>query len=108
MIRRIHQLLEVQQTRDQVLDRAHDYQLRIKRAFDKKVKKGDFQLGDLVLKWDAPRQERGKHNKFESLWIGPFTISEVFSNNTYRLQDLEGEEVFNGPVNGNFLKKCFT
>jgi hypothetical protein len=60
-----------------------------------------------VLKWDAPRQDRGKHNKFNALWIGPFKISEVFLNNTYRLQDLEGEEVFNGLVNGHFLKKCF-
>jgi hypothetical protein len=46
-------------------------------------------------------------DKFEALWIGPFKISEVFSNNTYRLQDLEGEEVFNSPVNGHFPKKCF-
>jgi hypothetical protein len=60
-----------------------------------------------VFKWDAPKQHRGKNNKFESLWIRPFKISEVFSNNTYRLQDLKSEEVFNGPVNGNFLKKCF-
>jgi hypothetical protein len=61
-----------------------------------------------VLKWDAPRQERGKHNKFDTLCIGPFKISAVFSNKTYRLQDLEGEEVFNGPVNEHFLKKCFS
>jgi hypothetical protein len=64
-------------------------------------------MGDLVLKWDAPKQDKGKHDKFEALWIGPFKIYEVFSNNTYRLQDLKGQEVFNGPVNGHFLKKCF-
>jgi hypothetical protein len=102
MIRRIHQLVEVQQTREQVMDRAHDHQQRIKQAFDRKARKEDFQLGDLVLKWDAPRQDRGKHNKFEALWIGPFKISEVIPNNTYRLQDLEGEEIFGGPVNGHF------
>jgi hypothetical protein len=107
MIRRIHQLVEVQQTREQVMDRAHSHQQKIKQAFDRKVRKEEFQLGDLVLKWDAPRQDRGKHNKFEALWIGPFKISEVFLNNTYRLQDLEGEEVFNGPVNGHFLKEMF-
>ena len=60
-----------------------------------------------MLKWDAPKHDRGKHNKFDALWIEPFKISEVFLNNTYRLQDLEGEEVFNGLVNGHFLKKCF-
>jgi hypothetical protein len=107
MIRRIHQLVEVQQTREQVMDRVHDHQQKIKQAFDRKSSKDDFQLGDLVLKWDAPRQDKGKHGKFESLWIGPFKISETLSNNTYRLQNLEGDEVFSGPVNGHFLKKFF-
>jgi hypothetical protein len=107
MIRRIHQLVEVQQTREQVMDRAHDRQQKIKQAFDRKISKEDFQLGDLVLKWDVPRQDKGKHGKFEALWIGPFKIFETLSNNTYRLQNLEGDEVFSGPVNGHFLKKFF-
>jgi hypothetical protein len=85
MIRRIHQLVEVQQVREQVMIRVQDHQQRIKQVFDKKAKKEEFQVGDLVLKWDAPKQDKGKHGKFESLWIGPFKISEVFLNNTYRL-----------------------
>jgi hypothetical protein len=97
----------VQQTREQLVDKAYDHQLKIKQAFDKKVKKEDFKLGDLVLKWDAPRQDKGKHGKFEALWIGPFKISEVFPNNTFKLQNMENEEVFGGPVNGHFLKKYF-
>ena len=107
MIRRIHQLVEVQQAREQVMIRIQDHQQRIKQVFDKKAKKEEFQIGDLVLKWDAPKQDKGKHGKFEALWIGPFKISEAFSNNTYRLRDLEGEEVFGSLVNGHFLKKCF-
>jgi hypothetical protein len=88
------------------MDMTHNHQQKVKQAFDRKVTKKEFELGDLVLKWDAPRQDRGKHNKFDALWIGPFRITEVFSNNTYKLQDLEGDEFFNGPVNGHFLKKC--
>jgi hypothetical protein len=65
-------------------------------------------LGDLVLKWDAPKQDKGKHGKFEALWIGPFNISELFSNNTYKLQILEDSEFFGGPINGHFLKKYFS
>jgi hypothetical protein len=99
--------VEVQQMREQVVDRIQNQQRRIKQVFDKKAKKEEFRKGDLVLKWDAPKQDKGKHGKFEALWIGPFRISEAFSNNTYRLQDLEGEEVFSSPVNGHFLKKCF-
>jgi hypothetical protein len=61
-----------------------------------------------VLKWDAPKQDKGKHGKFEALCIGPFKISEVFQNDTYKLQNLEDSEVFSGLVNGKFLKKYFS
>jgi hypothetical protein len=107
MIRRIHQLVEVEQAREKAMDRIKDHQQGVKQVFDKNAKKEEFRIGDLVLKWDAPKQDKGKHDKFEALWIGPFKISEVLSNNRYRLQGLEGEEVFNSPVNGHFLKKCF-
>ena len=107
MIRRIHQLVEVQQARQQTVDRIQDHQRKIKQVFDKKAKEERFQIGDLVLKWDAPKQDKGKHDKFEALWVGPFKISEVFSNNTYRLRDLKDQEVSNSLVNGHFLKKCF-
>lgn len=107
MIIRNHQLVEFQQAREQVMGRAHERQQKIKQAFDKKSKKEYFQLGDLVLKWDAPRQDKGKHGKFEALWIGPFKVSKIIFNNTYRLQNLEGNEFFGGPVNGHFLKKYF-
>jgi hypothetical protein len=83
----------------------HKRQQKIKQAFERKVRKEDFQLGYLVLKWDAPRQDKGKHGKFEALWMSPFKVSKVFPNNTYRLQDLEGDKFFGGPVNGHFLKK---
>jgi len=85
MIRRIYQPIEVQQAREQTVDKIQDHQQKIKQVFDRKAKKEWFQIGDLVLKWDAPKQDKGKHSKFEALWIGPFRISETFSNNTYRL-----------------------
>jgi hypothetical protein len=91
MIRRIHQLVEVQQAREQAMIRIQEHQQRIKQVFDKKANKEEFQIGNLVLNWDTPKQDKGKHDKFEALWIRPFRISEVFSNNTYRLQDLESE-----------------
>jgi hypothetical protein len=85
MIMRMHQRMEVQQTREQLFDKAQIHQQKIKEYFDKKVKKEYFQLGDLVLKWDAQRQDKGKHGKFEALWIGPFKFSEVLQNNTFKL-----------------------
>ena len=75
--------------------------------FDKREKVDNFQVGDWVLKWDAVRQDKGKHGMFDSLLIGPFVMVQVHKNNTLRLQNLEGEEVFDGLVNGQFLKLYF-
>jgi hypothetical protein len=94
MVMRIQQLVEVHQNREWLFDKAQEHQQKIKQAFDKKVRKEYLELGDIVLKWDAPKQDKGKHGKFEALWIGPFNISEVFSNNTYKLQNLEDFEFF--------------
>ena len=79
----------------------------IKGMFDKRAKADNFQVGDWVLKWDVVRQDKGKHGKFDSLWIGPFVIDQVYENNTFKLQNLESEEVFDYPVNGRFLKLYF-
>jgi hypothetical protein len=80
----------------------------MKEIFDRKVKTYIFKAGDLVLKWDATRQDKGKHGKFEALWIGPFFIASAKQNNTFVLQDLQGEEVSGGPFNGWFLKIYFS
>jgi transposase InsO family protein len=67
LTRRIHNLVELQQDREQLLEKTELHQERIKQTFDKKVKSDVFKTGDLVLKWDAARQEKGKHGKFEAL-----------------------------------------
>jgi hypothetical protein len=47
----------------------------MKEIFGKKVKTYIFKTRDLVLKWDAARQEKGKHGKFDALCTGPFIIA---------------------------------
>ena len=107
MVRRMLDLVELQQAHEQLLDRSEAHQKKIKNTFDKKAKVDNFQVGDKVLKWDALRQDKGNHNKFDSLWTGPFMITQVQNNNTFMLQNLGGEEMFGGPVNGRFLKLYF-
>jgi hypothetical protein len=107
MVRRMLDLVELQQVREQLVDKSEAHQKRIKDTFDRKEKVDNFQVGDWVLKWDALRQDKGKHGKFDSLWTGPFMITQVQHNNTFILQSLEGEEMFGGPVNGHFLKLYF-
>jgi hypothetical protein len=64
----------------------------------------DFKLGDLVLKWDARNEDKGKHGKFDHLWLGPFEIAAYRGSNAYILQESNGDIVGGGPVNGRFLK----
>ena len=35
-----------------------------------------FQIGDLILKWDKAHEEKGKHTKFQKMWLGPFQIAK--------------------------------
>ena len=80
----------------------------MKEILDKKVKTNIFKTGELVFKWDAARQEKGKHNKFDALWVGPFVITTVQQNNTFVLQNIAGEELAGGPFNERFLKTYFS
>jgi hypothetical protein len=48
----------------------------IKKSFNKHSKKEDFRLGDLVLRWDARNEGKGKNAKFDHLWTGPFIIND--------------------------------
>ena len=59
------------------MEKSEDHQKRIKIIFDKKEKVDNFQVGDWILKLDTVRKYKGKHGKFDSLWIGPFVIAQV-------------------------------
>eukprot|EP00253_Pinus_taeda_P003715 PITA_03715 len=102
--RRVNQTIHLQQTREQVYDRAQMLQEKLKKMFDKKAKAEDFQVGSKVLRWDSRREDKGKHAKFDFLWKGPYIISAVQGNNTYFLKSLDGSTAEEGPVNGRMLK----
>jgi transposase InsO family protein len=72
--RRIFQIIEVQQKREELGENTEAYQSNIKSTFDKKTKKEIFQEGDMVLRWDAKTVENPKHGKFDNLWFGPFKV----------------------------------
>ena len=101
--RRIYAPIELQQKREIVEEKAQLYMTKIKERFDRKIKENTFLDGDMVLRWDARKEQKGKHGKFDNLWFGPFIVSKVLENNTFVLQNLDGEELSN-PVNGHFLK----
>jgi len=59
------------------------------------------------LKWDKAHEEKGKHTKFQILWLGPFQIIDKIGQSTFLLQDLSGK-MDSLPVNGKILKKYFS
>jgi hypothetical protein len=65
--RRINQIIEFQQNRAEVDDKLQKYQDNMKALFDKKDKDMEFLRGNLLLKWDARKEDARKHGKFDHL-----------------------------------------
>ena len=105
---RIYNLLKSKESRSKAKETFKHQQEVVKRWFDKhKAANKEFEVGDLVLKWDHPHDEKGKHTKFQQLWVGPFQIAAKLGPSTYKLQDLQGWEE-NLPVTGLVLKPLFS
>jgi len=104
MAKRISDLVEVHQIKDQLIEKFLAHKKRIKEAFDRKTKMENFQVGELILKLDAMKEMKGNHGKFNALCSGPFIIAKIQGNNTFILQIMEGETVFDGPMNQQLLK----
>ena len=101
-------MLKLEESRQKAKDRFNQHQDIVKRWFDKrKSGKKNFEVRDLVLKWDHPHDEKGKHTKFQHLWIGPYHIVEKLGPSTYKLQDLQGQEE-SILINNLILKHYFT
>ena len=87
MQQRINTLLMLEEEREKAKSKFSSHQQIVKRWFDKhKAKENNFEVGDLVLKWDRVNEPKGKHSKFQSLWLGPFQVDENIGVGTYRLQ----------------------
>lgn len=88
---RMIQLVEVEEIITLAHKRNLKIQLQSKYLFDKRTTLRSFQIGDLVLQWNAKGQDKGKHKKFESLWIGPFVVCDPNGKNSYFLQTMNSE-----------------
>jgi hypothetical protein len=89
--------------RVEVDDRLQKYQDNMKSLFYIKDKYREYLSGDLVLKWDARKEDTGKHKKFDHLWFGPFKIASTEGKNSFLLENLD-EKKFDAPINGLYIK----
>jgi hypothetical protein len=84
-------------------DNINKRQHTVKNYFNKSVKNVKFKVNKKVLLWDSAHVDRGRHSKFQKLWLGPFKIYFFLGTNSYILKDLQ-ERLFSYNTNGSHLK----
>ena len=79
--------------------------LRVARAYNKKVKLKNFQIGDLVWKVILPIGSKDrKFGKWYPSWEGPFRIARIVPGNSYLVESIQGT-LLPRALNGKYLKK---
>jgi hypothetical protein len=78
-------------------------QQTVKKYFNKRAKVVKFKVNEKDLLWDSAHADKGRHSKFQKLWLGPFKITCVLDANSYLLKDLE-DRLFSYSTNGSHLK----
>lgn len=69
------QILKLEEEREKARIIHAKHQQIIKSSFDAtSTSSKHLQVGDLVLKWDKAHEDKGKHTKFQKMWLGPFQI----------------------------------
>jgi hypothetical protein len=81
------------------------YQVRMKNAFDKKVRPREFKEGELVLKRRISQQPDPR-GKWTPNYEGPYVVKKTFSGGALILTHMDGIELPN-PVNADIVKKYF-
>ena len=77
----------------------------MKSQYDKFVEPLSFNEGDLVLTYDQKHNKLGVGN-LESMWHGPYIVSCVFENGSYKLIYYDGIPL-GDPRNRLYLKKYY-
>jgi hypothetical protein len=82
----INALLKLEEVRTRAKEILDQHQRIVKIWFDSSsTSDRNFEVGDLVLKWDKPHEGKGEHSKFQNLWLGPFLIAEKLGPSSFHL-----------------------
>ena len=96
---------EVADKRLSALNAIERDKLRVARAYNKKVKLKNFQVGDLVWKVILPIGSKDrKFGKWSPSWEGPFKITRLVPANSYLVESVQGI-LLPRALNGKYLKK---
>jgi transposase InsO family protein len=100
VVKRRIQISELEEMRLKAYENASIYKERIKRWYDKRLKKKEFEEGDKVLFYNSRFKTFGK-GKLQSKWDGPYVVHSVLSNGSVTIMDVKGDQFM---VNGQRLK----
>jgi hypothetical protein len=78
-------------------ENASIYKERIKRWYDKRLKKKEFKEGDNKVLLYNSRFKTTRKGKLQSKWDGPYIVHSVLSNGEVTIMDVKGDQFM---VNG--------
>lgn len=107
MQERLNELVGLTERRKEASIKNQKFQVQVKTLFNKNMVSRKFENRDLVLMWNAIIKDKGKHGKFDPIWLGPYLIENTWGEDSYILKDLSGN-ILELPVHGQFLRKCFS
>ncbi|XP_040947365.1 uncharacterized protein [Gossypium hirsutum] len=94
---------ELEEIRNDAYENVQVYKEKTKAFHDKMITTKQFSIGQKVLLYDSTLKIFA--GKLRSKWIGPFTITNLFSNGAVEIQSEETRKCFK--VNGQRLKPFY-
>jgi dTDP-4-amino-4,6-dideoxygalactose transaminase len=98
-VKRRIQISELEEMRLKAYENASIYKERIKRWYDKRLKKKEFKEGDKVLLYSSRFKTFGK-GKLQSKWDRAYIVHSVLSNGVVTIMDVKDNQFM---VNGQRL-----
>ena len=102
---RLDQLNLIDEKRLTAICHGQTYQKRMIKAFNKKVRRQVYQVGDLVIKRIILPQSHPM-GKWTPTYKGPFVVKNVFSGGAMILSTMDGDDLPN-PVNADIVKRYY-
>ncbi|XP_050211527.1 uncharacterized protein LOC126661708 [Mercurialis annua] len=97
--------LDLDEERLAALDHLEAQKRRVERAYNKRVKRRVFTVGDIVWKAVLPiGHKNNRLGKWSPNWEGPFIVVNKLEGGAYLLANIDGEE-HDRAISGQFLKK---
>ena len=102
---RLDQLNFINEKRLTAVCHGQTYQKRMIKAFNKKVRRQTYQVGDLVIKRIILPQSYPK-GKWTPTYEGPFMIKRIFSGGAIILTTMDGDDLPH-PGNTDIVKRYY-